>query len=197
MGVGVSPGTDKELKNCWTIEWELLRGEGQCERGKKSEELESRGVMSKGRDTRGAKLEPPAAIRLIGRAGQQRSIDGSITLSIWWPNHAGLARQSRSPRFCLSYCGRRSGLTLTQENLSHHLCWFTPGLRCPVNPFDQLTWTILMQGEFMLPVTSRRLKYEVESWQRRCPPAPKLMPKEQEAPRCEALSLFSLLIIQH
>lgn len=54
--------------------------------GKNSEELESRGVrqewMLEGRDTRGAKLKPPAAIRLIGRTGQQRSIDGSITLSI-------------------------------------------------------------------------------------------------------------------
>lgn len=104
-------------------------------------------VCKKPKDASEAKLKPPAAISLIGRRGQQRSIDGSITLSIWWPNRAGLAWQTHSPSLCLSYCVCRNGLTLTQENLSHHLCWFMPGMRCPVNPFDQPTWTILMQED--------------------------------------------------
>lgn len=39
-----------------------------------------------------------AAIRLIGRRGQQGSIDGSIALSIWWPEHIGLANRGLDAR---------------------------------------------------------------------------------------------------
>lgn len=51
------------------------------------------------------------------------------------------------PPFPLSYCARQGYVTLTQKNLSDHLCWFTPGLRCPINPLDQLKRTFLMQED--------------------------------------------------
>lgn len=107
----------------------------------------------KWKDTSEVKLEPLAAISLIGLRGQQGSIDGSITLSIWWPTHIGLANRgldaghTRAPSLRLSYCARRGYVTLTQKNLSDHLSWFTPRLHCPVNPLDQLKSTFLMQED--------------------------------------------------
>lgn len=107
----------------------------------------------KWKDTREVKLEPLATISLIGRRGQQGSIDGSITLSIWWPNHIGLANRrldagrTCSPSLRLSYCACQGYVTLTQKNLSDHLCWFTLGLHCPVNPLDQLKRTFLMHRD--------------------------------------------------
>lgn len=109
--------------------------------------------IRKWKETSEVKPEPLATISLIGLRGQQGSIDGSITLSIWWPNHIGLANRgldagnARSASLRLSYCARRGYVTLTQKNLSDHLCWFTPGLHCPVNPLDQLKRTFLMQED--------------------------------------------------
>lgn len=107
----------------------------------------------KWKDTSEVKLEPLVTISLIGLRGQQGSVDGSITLSIWWPSHIGLANRgpdagrTRSPSLRLSYCAFHGYVTLTQKNLSDHLCWFTFGLHCPVNPLDQLKRTFLMQED--------------------------------------------------
>lgn len=108
---------------------------------------------SKWKDAIEVKLEPLATISLIGLRGQQGSIDGSITLSIWWPSHIGLANRgldaghTRSPSLRLSYCAFQCYVTLTQKNPSDHLCWFTFGLHCPVNPLDQLKRTFLMHED--------------------------------------------------
>lgn len=122
-------------------------------------------VCKKWKDTSEAKLEPLAAIRLIGRRGQQGWIDGSITWSIWWPNRTVLAGRPRSPSLGLSYSG--AAFTLTQENLSLHLCWFTPGLCCPVNLFWPAHVNNFNARRFMLPSDFALVKYDAESWQLR------------------------------
>lgn len=123
----------------------------------------------KWKDTSKVKLVPVATISLIGRRGQQGSIDGSITLSIWWPNHIGLANRgldvghTRSPSLELSYCACQSCVTLTQKNLSDHLCWFGP-----VRPLDQLEWTFKMQQDLCCWLLHIGKIWEYEVWQPKC-----------------------------
>lgn len=94
----------------------------------------------KWKDTGEAKLEPLATISLIGHRGQQGSIDGSITLSIWWPHHTGLAKRgldaghAHSPCLRLSYWACQSCVALTQKSIRSVMLIYA-GAALPRQPY--------------------------------------------------------------